>query len=238
MFMPSPTAFLNQALFINKLASRGALLTNMHGETHPSQPNYLAMFSGSTQGITNDAPPKTQLAGPSLGGELLSHGFTFKGYSEDLPAVGSLANSNGLYNRGHNPWSDFADVPSSDNVPFSAFPRDFNALPTVSFVVPNRAHDMHSGSIRQADRWLQDNLGGYAKWARTHNSLLIVTFDESQPTNATNRIVTVVDGAGIRPGPSDQRIDHYTLLRTIEDMYALPALGRAADSTGIVGIWR
>ena len=56
MFMPSPTAFLNQALFINKLASRGALLTNMHGETHPSQPNYLAMFSGSTQGITDDAP--------------------------------------------------------------------------------------------------------------------------------------------------------------------------------------
>src|SRR5215204_597200 len=78
----------DKAPFINKLASQGALFTRSFGLTHPSQPNYLAIFSGSMQGIThNDCP--VDLPGPSLGGELIAAGKTFAGYSEGLPEVGS-----------------------------------------------------------------------------------------------------------------------------------------------------
>ena len=47
-----------EAPYIRKLAKQGASLQHMHGETHPSQPNYLAMFSGSTQGVTSDTAPQ------------------------------------------------------------------------------------------------------------------------------------------------------------------------------------
>ena len=80
------------AAFINELAARGALLTNSHGIQHPSQPNYLALFSGSTQGVTDDRPvPGTPLNGPNLGAALIAKGYTFAGYSEGLPAIGSLS---------------------------------------------------------------------------------------------------------------------------------------------------
>ena len=38
------------APYINSLAAQGALFTQSHATTHPSQPNYLHLFSGSNQG--------------------------------------------------------------------------------------------------------------------------------------------------------------------------------------------
>ena len=52
-----------------------------------------------------------------------------------------------------------------------------------------------------------------------------------------NRIATIIAGAGVQAGISDQRIDHYDVLRTLEDMYGLPPLGQAADAHAITGIW-
>ncbi len=126
------------APYMNGMAASGANFTDWSAVTHPSLPNYLAMFSGSTQGVTNDAcpAPGSPYAAPSIGGELLAAGKTFVGYSEDLPAAGSTECSNGSYQRKHNPWSYFSDVPASANQPFTAFPTDFNDLPTVSYVVP------------------------------------------------------------------------------------------------------
>ena len=84
--------------------------------------------------------------------------------------------------------------------------------------------------------WLQQHLSAYLAWANTHRSLLIVTFDEADADPA-NRIATVIDGAGVRPGTSTERIDHYRLLRTIEDMYHLAPLGHARSTTPITSIW-
>src|SRR5438093_9035376 len=47
------------APYINSLAQRGALMTNSFAIEHPSQPNYLDLFSGSNQGITSDSCPHT-----------------------------------------------------------------------------------------------------------------------------------------------------------------------------------
>jgi acid phosphatase len=165
-----------QAPYINTLASDGALFTNAHAITHPSEPNYLALFSGSTQGITDDSCPHT-FSAANLGSELIAAKKTFMGYSEGLPSIGSQVCTYGKYARKHAPWTDFSNVPSGDNKPFSTFPTTFANLPTISWVVPNLLDDMHDGTIQQADSWLQTHLQAYVTWAKTNNSLLIIHYN-------------------------------------------------------------
>ena len=110
------------APFINALAAGGALMAQSFAETHPSEPNYLALFAGDTFGVTKDACPVNAGAAPNLASELLAAGYTFGGYAEDLPAVGSPVCSAGKYARKHVPWTNFSNVPPANSVPFSAFP--------------------------------------------------------------------------------------------------------------------
>ncbi|MER7273970.1 alkaline phosphatase family protein [Dactylosporangium sp. NPDC000244] len=216
--------------YISSLARRGANFTDAYGETHPSQPNYLALFSGSTQGVTDNTCIRRTFDAPNLGRQLLDAGLTFTGYAEALPFAGYAGCSSGTYVRRHNPWVDFANVPPGLNRPLTDLPRNWDRLPTVAFVVPDLCHDMHDCPKGDADAWLRRTLGSYADWAETHNSLLILTFDEDNGTDG-NHIPTVVLGAGVRPGDRVGRVDHYAILRTIEDAYGLPPLGAAAQAT-------
>ncbi|MCC2684607.1 MAG: phosphoesterase [Paenibacillaceae bacterium] len=169
--------------------------------------------------------------------ELLNNGFTFKGYAEDLPSVGSTVCNSGDYARKHAPWVNFTNVPSNLSKPFSYFPTSYSNLPTVSFVIPNLQHDMHDGTVGQADNWLENNLDGYAQWAKTHNSLLILTWDEDDHSE-NNQIPTIFVGEMVQPGNYGQHIDHFDVLRTIEDMYGLSYLGQSANGTSITNIWK
>ena len=229
------------ATYINALASQGASFTDSHAITHPSEPNYLALFSGSTQGLTSDACPETY-TGDNLAGELIKAGNSFGGYSEDLPAVGSTAcyapdPSNALYARKHNPWVNYSDLPSSINMPWTSFPSDYSTLPTVSFVIPNQVDDMHSASVQQGDTWLQNHLDGYVQWAKTHNSLLIVTWDEDDGST-TNQVPTLFVGPMVKAGNYSESINHYAVLRTLEDIYKLPYANNSANATSISDVWR
>jgi phosphatidylinositol-3-phosphatase len=228
----------HSAPFLSGLAARGALFTNSRAITHPSQPNYLAVFSGSTQGVAGDNCPQ-RFTGANLASELLAAGYTFAGYAEGLPATGSGACSAGNdYARRHVPWSNFTNVPSSVSVPMTAFPAaDFAALPTVSFVIPDLCHDMHDCSVATGDAWLRAHIGPYADWAMAHNSLLIVDFDENDGSPG-NRIPTIFAGQMIKPGRYGQPITHYSVLRTIENLYGLRALGHAAGARPITNVWK
>ena len=224
--------------YLGSLAETGVSLTDMHAETHPSQPNYLALFSGDTQGVTDDACPQ-EFRTPSLAGELSAAGYSFVGYAEDLPSPGFTGCRAGGYARKHSPWTDFSDVPAEDGRPMSDMPTDFSKLPTVSFVVPNLCHDMHDCSVKDGDHWLAQNIDPYARWARTHNSLLILTFDESEADgDRDNHIATVAVGERVMPGPVTERTDHYRLLRTIEDLYGLRPLGHSAAAAKIRSLWQ
>ena len=187
-----------QAPYINTLASQGALFVYSYAATHPSQPNYLELFSGSNQGVVDDSCPHTFSTG-TLESELLAKGKTFAGYSEGLPAVGSEVCVMGAYARKHAPWTNFSKDLARDNQQFSNFPTMFSQLPTVSWVIPNLNDDMHDGTIQQGDSWLQQHLMAYANWARNNNSLLIVTFDEDQGTTA-NHFAEILFGAGGKGG--------------------------------------
>ena len=125
-------------------------------------------------------------------------------------------------------------VSTTTNQPFSAFPTNYTNLPTVSFVVPNLTNGMHDGSgntaIAAGDNWYNTYMAPYVQWARTHNSLFILTFDEDD--NLHNQIPTIFSGQMVVQGQYATSMNHYNLLRTIEDMYGLtPHPGAAATST-------
>ncbi len=227
------------APYLTSLAHSGATFVDSRGIAHPSQPNYVALLSGSTHGITDDSCPQDLGAAPNLARALLDAGHTFVTYSESMAGAGftGCSAADGSYVRKHNPAADFSNIPAGSNRSYAQFPADYAALPTVSLLVPNMCHDMHDCPVSTGDSWASAHLSGYAHWAMTHNSLLIVTFDEDSGTPA-NRIPTIFAGPMVRPGPSKQPIDQYNLLRTLEDFFALPPLGRAASAAPITGIWR
>jgi hypothetical protein len=258
------------AHYLNGLVrdSATALFTRSYALTHPSQPNYLMLFSGSDQGITNnDIPNDLPFTAPNLGAGLLKAGRTFAGYSEDLPAIGFDGKSSGHYARKHNPWVNWQGaetngIPGTVNLPLTSFPSNYDLLPTVSFVIPNQNHDMHNGTdpkrISKADAWLRDHLDGYVQWAQSHNSLVIITFDEGHAGSGnlfsrifrffrdedegdnreSNHIFTVFVGEMVKHGSYDQKIDHYSVLRTIEEMYGLSYAGNSAASSAIRNVWK
>ena len=230
----------------------------MYAEEHFSEGNYFWLLSGNNQDVGHfDAIPsklnnkKYPFTSCNLGEQLIKNGYTFKGYSEGLPFIGSTSDHKGHYARKHIPWISFANIPNtknaeiSSNLQFKQFPKDFNKLPTVSFVIPNLIHDMHDGkppkSISDGDKWLKENLNNYYQWAKTHNSLLIITFDEnsdkthysgytdpaSKNHDIRNRIPTIIAGAHIKHGSyaEGKGVTHVNLLRTIEAMYGLQKCG-------------
>ena len=251
------------APYLNQLADGGVNFTSFFAITHPSQPNYLEFFSGFGQGVADDALPLNYpFSTPNLGAELIAAGRSFTGYSEDLPAAGDR-NTTGtnvvigtttynLYRRKHNPWANWqaakpADgsvpvpppnqLPWTTNQPFTAFPSDFTQLPAVSIVVPNEQNDMHDGTVKMGDDWLAANLSAYAEWAKTHNSLLIVTWDEDN-FSGSNRIPAIFYGANLRPGVNDTTWTLHNLLRTIEDIYGVAThAGAAASVQPISGVF-
>jgi acid phosphatase len=185
--------------------------------------------------VTDDSCPQN-FSGPDLASQLAQAGHTFVGYSEDLPSEGYTGCRTGGYARKHNPWVNFSDVPASANQPYSALPTDFSHLPTVSFVVPNLCNDMHDCGVAAGDAWAKKNLPAFVAWARGHNSLLVVTFDEDNGSRA-NHIATILVGPMVTAGTYGQRIDHYSVLRTLEDMYGLPPVGQASGAAPLTGVW-
>jgi hypothetical protein len=220
----------SSAPYINSLRAMGASFTDSYGVGHPSEPNYLGLFAGTTEGLTDDSCPHTY-SDANLASELLAAGLTFVGYSESMPAFGYTGCTSGNYARKHNPWVNFTNVPATANRTFAGFPTDYTLLPTVAFVVPNLCSDMHDCSVATGDAWLRTHLDAYVQWAQAHNSLFVLTFDESDPAN---QIPTIFVGPMVRRGDVVDSIDHYSVLRTLEDMYGLLPTGRAASSAPIL----
>ena len=216
------------------LVPQAAVMTNSHATAHPSQPNYVELFSGSVQTVTGDECPVTSSA-PNIATQLLAAHLTFRGFAEALPNAGfsGCEGSKGLYRRKHNPWADFTNVPAALNRPYAWAPA------SLAFVVPNMCNDMHDCSTAVGDTWMKQHLPAIMKWNAAHDGLLIVTWDEAAPdSEGTNHIATLLVGPMIKPGRYDQHIDHDDVLRTVEQIYGLPCTANACGKAGITGVWR
>jgi phosphatidylinositol-3-phosphatase len=225
------------APYINaSLVPASALMTNSHAVAHPSQPNYLALFSGSTQEITGDSCPHT-FSAANLGSAVIAAGKSFAGYSESMPSAGftRCISSNRLYARKHNPWVNFSNVPATSNLVYDAFPKHPRS---VQFIIPNMCHDMHDCSTRTGDAWLKTHLPAILKWDDANDGLLILTWDEAEPDRGGNPIATLLAGPMIIPGRYSQHITHYDVLRTIEDIFGLSCTANACSANDLTGMWK
>jgi hypothetical protein len=226
----------SQAPYINgTLVPQAALMTNSHAITHPSEPNYLGLFSGSTQGVTDDSCPHS-FSAVNAGQELIAAGLTFDGYSESMPYDGYTGCSSGEYARKHNPWVNFTNVPASSNLVYNGF---VTPPSTLTIVVPNLCDDMHDCSTQTGDTWLSKNLPAILKYDKKHDGLLILTWDEADPdSNGQNQIATLLIGPMVKPGKYAQKITHYSTLRTIEDIAGVACTASACQASDIKKIWR
>jgi phosphatidylinositol-3-phosphatase len=226
-----------KAPYFNKtLVPQGVLMRNMHAIAHPSEPNYLALFSGSTQGIHGDPCPVYFKATDSAS-KLIAAGKTFTGYSESMPRNGYRGCYQGLYDRNHNPWVVFRNVPASDNLVYHRFP---SSPQTLVWIVPNICHDTHSCAVPAGDKWLSQNLPPIIAWDKKNDGLLILTWDEADPDKSgKNHIPTVLVGPMLRAGvKSDEDVDHYSTLHTIDSIFGIACIDKDCKAPLITGIWK
>lgn len=226
------------AVYINSLANQYGLATNYKAITHPSLPNYIALTSGSTQGITSDCNTCSTNA-QSIFEELEKTGKTWKAYMESMPSNCATGDS-GSYVQHHNPPVYYTNLRSSgscakNDVSYTPFHTDLasDKVGNFNFIVPNNSNDMHSGTIQAGDAWLQQEVPAILNSnAYKQNGLLIITWDEGlKGTNTTNQVATIIISPSGKSGfKSSTAYTHYSLLRTIADGLGVSPLGQSATA--------
>lgn len=228
-----------QAPYLNRLADRGALETRYYALAHPSLPNYLALTTGSTQGVRSDCN-SCDNAAPSLAGQLHAARIPWKAYFESLPAPGFAGNGVGNYSKHYNPfaYSERAGEGAGARrhiVVFGALRRDLSSrtLPRFSWITPDLVHDGHNGSVRASDRFAARLVPRIVR-ALGPDGVLFVTWDEAQGLTGPGggRVALIATGSGARHHLRSQAVaDHYSLLATLEGGLGLPRLGQAATAS-------
>lgn len=238
------------APYLNDLASRYGLAANYYATGHPSEPNYVAMVAGSTLGVTGDGT--YNLAGPSLFAQLTHAGLRWRAYEQDYPGVGCFTGGSsdggvdgpgaaGTYARKHDPAMSFTAISGdraecADIQPLRAFDP---AAAAFAFITPNLTNDMHDGSIGQGDAFLRAFVPMIVGSAAFSTGVLFVTFDEGSSNTGTNgdsggHVATLIIapriGARLR---FSAYADHFSLLRTTEDILGLPCLAAACLRSAI-----
>jgi hypothetical protein len=222
----------SDAPYINQLVAQHGLATDFHAESHPSLPNYIAMTSGSTQGIADDDPPADHpldvpsiFSLPSAGGS--------RSLQESMPSNCAQADS-GEYAVRHNPQAYYVNLGGECgeyNVPLGDTP---NLSARFTFVTPNLIHDMHDGSVSDGDTWLSTFLPQVLSGPEyaVGRAAVFITWDEDNDLLGDNHIPTLVIAPSVAPGTKvTARLDHYALLRATQEMLDLtPLLGNAATA--------
>jgi hypothetical protein len=230
----------------NALARRYARVADYEAVAHPSLPNYLALVSGSTQGISSDCTDCVVHA-RSLADTLGAAGKTWKTYAEDLPYPGFTGGSAGRYAKKHNPFLYFRNVVDSRArrdrvVPCTQLARDLagHRLPDFSLVIPNLCDDMHDCSVVTGDAWLKAHVVPLLHSPELRGGVVFVVFDEgTSDAGGGGRVEALALGPTVRRGSRFPRAtNHYGLLRTIEDAWGLSRLGLSRTGTPIGGIWK
>jgi hypothetical protein len=233
------------------LMTQGATFTNAFGVTHPSQPNYFAMWAGSTLGVTNDncPPAGTPNSSENLGHACEVAGLRWRAYSENLANAGSTAcsfdgnTSTGLYTRKHDPWTNFQNVTHANERPYADLAADLaaNTLPNLVFIIPNNCHNTHNGTLgcgtADGDAWLAANMPAVIA-ALGPKGLLVLTWDEDDSSEG-NHILTVFVGPQVVAGAvSAQTLNHFTLNRMICEALGLPLFANGRFEASVANIWK
>jgi phospholipase C len=237
----------SKAPHLNALANQYVLMTDYYAVTHPSLPNYIALMSGSTQGITSDCN-NCFFNAQNLGNEITASGKTWKAYEESMPSPCYVGNS-GLYAQKHDPLIYFDSIRQDTAlcqksiVPMTQLTKDLadNQLPNFAFIMPNLCNSAHDCPISTADTWVDTTVKELqSSPALGSNYLIIITFDEGtssdkssccgMPGSAGGKVATILISPQARLGFKDStRVSHYGLLKTILDAWNLPDIGNTSN---------
>ncbi|HEX9116176.1 MAG TPA: alkaline phosphatase family protein [Anaerolineae bacterium] len=223
--------------YITSLATSNAFATNYHALTHPSLPNYLQLVGGDNFGITTDCTPSDtcHVNAASLADLLEARGLTWRAYMEAMPTPCDMSGTD-KYAPKHNPFLYFDDIRNNSarcaahEVPYSAFATDLAraaTTPNYAFISPDLCNDMHDCRVATGDAWLSNNVQPILQSPAciTDNCLVVVTWDEDD-SHGDNHVLTIFAGSGARTGGATSAVSytHYSLLRTIEEIFGLPTL--------------
>ena len=178
----------SSAPYINSLISKYGLATNFTAETHPSEPNYIALTSGGTQGVTDDGVYNLSVG--NLFDQVTASGRTWKAYQQGNPgncftgssssAVVDGVGKSGAYVRKHNPAISYTSI--SGNAAKCANITNLAsfdpAAANFEFITPNMINDMHDGTVADGDNFLKAFLPKITTSPAFANSVVYVTFDE------------------------------------------------------------
>ncbi len=227
------------APYINRLAKRYGLATASYGVQHPSLPDYLALTSGSTHGIDSDCT-SCHVAARNIVDQLEAARVSWKAYMEDLPSPCFGGAGADGYAKKHDPFMYYDDVANDRGrcrrvVPLARLGRDLRRgrLPTYAFISPNLCNDTHDCSVATGDRFLARVMPTLLR-AVGPEGYVVLTWDEGTSDrgccggSSGGRIATIVAGRLVRRGARLRTpLDHYGVLRTIEDTLGLRHLGAA-----------
>ncbi|KAI8092571.1 phosphoesterase family-domain-containing protein [Halteromyces radiatus] len=211
----------------------GVLLTNYLATTHPSQPNYIALISGSTKGTNQD--DKSDINRQNIVDLLEKKKISWKSYQEDYPGHCNTKMDINNYARKHNPFMSFVNISKNKKrcaniVNSKQLDEDIknNAVPQFVFYTPNLKNDAHDTNIKYASKWFKKYLEKRINnKALNKNTMFAVTFDEDDG-GGNNKVYTALFGPDFHrnkhSSTDSQRYNHYSLLRTIEDNWNLGTL--------------
>jgi len=229
--------------YMRGLQSRGVRLSQYHGVTHPSQPNYFAAVAGLPFVSSDECQ---DIEATSVIDLLEAKGVTWRAYMEDLPEDDKSVciSADKLYFRKHNPFVSFNNIRGNPDrlariVNARRLQADINSgvLPQYCWYTPNIQNDGHSppdstpahrwSGVTFLSQWLQRFLEPLlANSDFMRGTLVVVTFDESIPYE-DNHVYTALLGHMVKPAAVEgSRFDHYSLLRTVEENFGLGTLGR------------
>ena len=231
------------APYLNGLIARYGLATNYTGVSHPSQPNYIALFSGSTQGIADDGVHT--LSTTNLVDQLETKGKTWNVFAQDYPGgcyagttnsgSGDGVGAAGSYARKHDPAISFTDIASNPTrcARISSLAGFDPAAGDFQLIVPNDCNDMHSCSVATGDAFLKTFVPRITGSPAFADSVLFITFDEGTSDIGGGGLVATVVVSPLTPAgfTSATAYSHYSILRTIEDAWGLGCLGKACSAT-------
>jgi phosphatidylinositol-3-phosphatase len=220
--------------FTASLAARYGVAENYRAITHPSVPNYLALTSGSTWGVTDDSFHR--LAKKDIGTQLTAAGIRWRAYMQGFQPGGCLT-SPLPYDPGHNPFAFYGGGCPPNVVPMTQLSADLaGATPSFVWLGPDQCNDQHSCSVSVGDGWLSQAVGeviGSTAW--TNHGVLFVTWDEDDGSG-DNHVLTLVIAPGQDHRVSQVAYNHYSLLASVEHLLGVGRLGQAASASPMLDL--
>jgi phosphatidylinositol-3-phosphatase len=228
--------------YLSRLARTYGYATNYSAIAHPSLPNYIALTSGATHGVSHDWSPATR------SGQTMSYALDVPSIFSQLPGGRSRSLAETMtrncerYNRfpylvRHNPEVYYTNLGlecSKYDVPFGPKP-DLRAAFT--FIVPNAIDDMHNGTIQDGDRFLAAYIPKLMATPeyRSGTTVIFITWDESESDTGPNHVPLIVISPHTHRVVDGHAYSHYSLLRTTEQLLGLPPLANAREASSMVG---